>query len=103
MITPIEGIYHFHLLMRLRCHQYPVFINETFQELLCRMVDTVEIPVKVVQDMSCKLLDILHISMLRYLVVPIKEGFLEPAKLLWQMPASFSAETQTGISVTRCP
>lgn len=59
-----------------------------FQELFCRIVDSLQIPLEEVREQKHKLLDILHTSILTKIALLINEGLLNPAKVNWQTPAS---------------
>lgn len=52
-------------------------LDESFQELVHRMIETLAIPAQTVQQ-NGHILDILHISLLDTLALPLNEGLLEP-------------------------
>lgn len=95
----VSTLYYLHLQMRLRYHWYSNVqpgSYESFQELLHRMAVTLEIPMEAVQEKSHKFLDILCTSMPACFVIPINEGPLESAKLLWQMSVFLVLSIQMG-------
>lgn len=50
------------------------------------MVDTLQIPLKDIQETQHKLLDILHTSPSAKVAIPVNEVLLEPDKTIWQTP-----------------
>ncbi|EMP25526.1 Neurexin-3-alpha [Chelonia mydas] len=68
----------------------PASANDSrhFQDLFCRIADSLQIPLEEVQEQQHKLLDILHTSSSSKIVLPINEVLFEPVKVLWQIPAS---------------
>lgn len=66
------------------------------------MAVTLEIPMEAVQEKSHKFLDIVCTSMPACLVIPINEGLVESAKLLWQMSAPLILTIQMGGLLLSC-
>lgn len=61
-----------------------------FQALFCRIVDSLQIPLQEVRQQQHKLLDILQVSTYAKITLPINEALLDPAKVIWQTPASIT-------------
>lgn len=58
------------------------------QDLAKRVTDTIQIPLEEVKDSHHKLLDILQSVTPTQIVLPINEVLLDPAKTVWQTPAT---------------
>lgn len=61
-----------------------------FQELFKRVVDGLEIPLEGVPESQHQLLDILQTSSTFKIALPINDALMEPAKNIWQTPATIS-------------
>lgn len=59
-----------------------------FQDLAQRVADTLQLPLQEVTKSHHKLLDILHSSSSSRVARPINKALLDPAKTIWQTPAS---------------
>lgn len=61
-----------------------------YQDLLRRMAVALHIQVELMQENTCKLLDLLQMLALGRVALPINEAVLELEKTLWHMPASLA-------------
>ncbi|EMP33351.1 hypothetical protein UY3_09510 [Chelonia mydas] len=59
-----------------------------FQDLVKRIADFLQIPPKKVKELHYKLLDILHTASSAHIALPVNQALLDPAKIVWHMPAT---------------